>query len=150
MLGLFDFLHRKKEASPKLSPRQVRGREGEAAAEAYLKRCGHRILARNVTYARGEVDLVAQEKRTGTLCFVEVRSRDMAAGREARVSPEESVTLAKRRRVISAARKYMADRHLTDVAVRFDVVAVRYTDGDRQHPEVKHYPNAFDVNGKLM
>jgi putative endonuclease len=148
-MGLFDFLRRKKE-TPRRSPRQERGHEGEAAAEAYLKRCGHRILARNVTYRQGEVDLVAQEKRTGTLCFVEVRSRDMATGREARVSPEESVTLAKRRRVISAARKFMADRHLADVGVRFDVVAVRYTDGDRQHPEVKHYPGAFDVNGKLI
>jgi putative endonuclease len=150
MLGLFDFLRRKKEPEPKLSPRQLRGREGEAAAEVYLKHCGHRILARNVTYSRGEVDLVTQEKRSGTLCFVEVRSRDLAAGREARVSPEESVTPAKRRRVILAARKFLAERHLADVAVRFDVVAVRYTDGDRQHPEVKHYPGAFDVNGKLI
>jgi putative endonuclease len=149
MLGLFDFLRRKEE-SPTLSPRQQRGREGEQAAEEFLKRSGHRILARNVTYRQGEVDLIAVEKRTGTLCFVEVRSRELEDGRQARVSPEESVTLAKRRRVISAARKFLLDRRLNDAAIRFDVMAVRFPDGDRLHPDVRHYPAAFDVNGRLM
>jgi len=148
MLGLFDFLRRKQ--TPKLSPRQARGREGEQAAEKHLKRHGHRIIARNVTYAQGEVDLVAQDRRTGTLCFVEVRSRDLTDGREAPVSPEQSVTLAKRRRVISAARKFMLDHRLTGAAVRFDVVTVRFTDAGRRNPDVRHYPSAFDANGRLM
>jgi putative endonuclease len=149
MLALFDFLRRKKDAT-KLSPRQLRGREGELAAEEYLKWHGYRILARNVTCSRGEVDLVVQDKRTGTICFVEVRGREEADGREARVSPEESVTLAKRRRVISAARKFMLDRHLAGAAIRFDVVTVRFAPGDRRHSDVRHYPAAFDMNGKLM
>jgi len=151
MLGLFDFLRRTKaKKSPKLSPRQVRGREGERAAEKFLRREGHRIIARNVTFRQGEVDLVAVEKRTGTIVFVEVRGRDVSDGGQERVSPEESVTPAKRRRVISASKKFLMDHRLTGAAVRFDVVTVRFTDAARRVTDVRHYPGAFDVHGKLL
>jgi len=147
MLGIFDFLRKK---ARKRTPRQATGQAGEKAAERCLRRSGYRILARNVTYRQGEVDLVAQEKRSGTVCFVEVRSRATEEGREPDVSPEESVTAAKRRRIISAAKKFLADRHATEQAARFDVVTVRFAGADRRHPEVRHYAGAFDVTGRVL
>ena len=86
MFDLLGFLRRKKT---KRTPRQETGRAAEQAAERFLRKHGYRILARNVTYTQGEVDLVAVEKRTGALCFVEVRSRADAGGDPA-VAPEET------------------------------------------------------------
>jgi len=146
MFSLFDFLRRKPQ---KTTPRQETGRAGERAAEKFLRRHGYRILARNVTFRQGEVDLVAQERRSGTLCFVEVRSRASAAGDEAGVTPEETVTLRKRRRIVSAARKFLSDRHATDWPARFDVIAIRFAGDDRKHPDIRHYPGAFDVTGRV-
>ena len=147
MLGLFDFFLRRD--APKRTPRQETGREGERAAARFLKKHGYRILARNVTYRQGEVDLVVQEKRSGAVCFVEVRSRATEAGQTPEISPEETVTPAKRRRIVSAAKKFLADRRAAEVLARFDVVAIRFTGDDRKHPDVRHYPGAFDAAGHL-
>jgi len=149
MAGLFGFLWRRRDGKPK-TERQQTGRRGERAAERFLAKHGYRVLARNVTYRQGEVDLVAQERATGTVCFVEVRSRRLADGQDARVEPEATVTLRKRRRVASAARKFLADRRATDRAVRFDVVTVRFDADGRGRPDVRHYPGAFDVHGRLL
>lgn len=111
MVAIFGFLRRK---APKRTERQKTGQAGERVAERFLKKHGYRILARNVTYRQGEVDLVAQDKRAGTLCFVEVRSRTLAGGTEPDISPEATVTLAKRRRVISAARTFLTQRRATE------------------------------------
>ena len=148
MAGLFGFLRR--DHGDAKTPRQKTGRRGERAAERHLKRHGYRILARNVTYRQGEVDLVALQKATGTVCFVEVRSRVLAEDEDAVVEPEETVTLRKRRRVASAARKFLSDRRATDRPVRFDVIAVRFAADGRGRPDVRHYPGAFDVRGNLL
>jgi len=124
------------------------GRLAERAAERFLRKAGHRTLARNVTYRQGEVDLVTLERRTETLCFVEVRSRAVAPGRALEIRPEETVTLAKRRRVIGAARQFLLDHGWTDRAVRFDVVAVVFDGNDRRQPDIRHFPAAFDAGGR--
>jgi putative endonuclease len=147
MLGIFDFLRKK---ARQRTARQETGQAAEKAAEKFLKKHGYRIIARNVAYRRGEVDLVAQEKRSGALCFVEVRSRATEDGREPEISPEETVTPAKRRRVIWAAKKFLADRRAMDRPARFDVIAVRFAGEDRRRPDVRHYPGAFDATGRLL
>jgi putative endonuclease len=148
MLGLFDFLRR---PAAKRTAKQKTGDAGERAAERFLRKAGYRIVARNVTYPQGEVDLVALERTGGALCFVEVRSRTEAGGgRPAPVSPEESVTLAKRRRVLRAARRFIAKRKIRDRAIRFDVVTVRFAGEEAERPEIRHYPGAFDAKGRLL
>ncbi|MBE3069978.1 MAG: YraN family protein [Planctomycetes bacterium] len=145
MPGIFGFLRRPRA---KQTPRQVTGQAGEKAAARFLRKRGYRIVARNVTYPQGELDLVAVERRSGTLCFVEVRSRTLVEGEDPRVTPEESVTRAKRRRVILAARQFVAGRRTARRAMRFDVVAVRFADDRHKDPEIRHYPAAFDVAGR--
>jgi putative endonuclease len=152
MLGLFDILRRSAAAPDRRTARQKTGQAGERAAERFLRKAGHRILARNVTYPEGEVDLVTVEKATGALCFIEVRSRTGSGSGDPglRVTPEQSVTPEKRRKVIRAARQFVAQRHLGDRVMRFDVVTVRFAAADRGTPDIRHYPGAFDGRGRLL
>jgi putative endonuclease len=77
---------------------------------------------------------VAEDR--GTLVFVEVKER---AG-DSHGSAVESVTPAKRRRVVRAARIYAATHGVTEAAVRFDVVAI---DWGPDGPRVRHDEGAF-------
>ncbi|MBR6594249.1 MAG: YraN family protein [Clostridia bacterium] len=52
------------------------GRAGEDIAEAYLKKKGYRIVARNYNTAHGELDVVAIKGLT--LVFVEVKAKSTA------------------------------------------------------------------------
>ncbi len=96
------------------------GSRGEDLALAYLEARGLELMARNVTLRVGEIDLVMRDR--GTLVFVEVRVRRGCGV----VSPEESVSAAKRRRLARAAGAFLA-RHegLADTPARFDVLAIQ-------------------------
>ncbi|MGH8709498.1 MAG: YraN family protein [Burkholderiales bacterium] len=90
------------------------GKRAEELCAELLQKAGLRILARNWRCRLGEIDLVAEEG--ATLVFAEVRlRRDDAFGGAA-----ESITAAKRARLLAAARLYLAGRAQT--ACRFDVL----------------------------
>jgi len=101
-----------------------RGRWGEDAAVSYLKRNGFEIMERNVRPFRRdrrlEIDIVAVERETGTVVFVEVKQH-------AAVSPfarrMRSVDIRKRRNLRTACDAW---RRLNGWkgAFRFDVVEV--------------------------
>lgn len=98
------------------TPRTL-GRQAERTALDYLHRQGLRCLARNYQTRRGEIDLVMEDN--ASVVFVEVRSR--ATNRFG--GALESVTAAKRQRLITAARCYLLS-HPTRAPCRFDVVAI--------------------------
>lgn len=54
-----------------------RGRVGEEAAARYLSESGWRILARNYSGPRGELDLVAWDGEC--MAFVEVKARSLGS-----------------------------------------------------------------------
>jgi putative endonuclease len=90
------------------------GRRAEELCAGLLQKAGLRILARNWRCRLGEIDLVAEE--AGTLVFAEVRlRRDVRFGGAA-----ESITAAKRARLVAAARLYLAGRPAAPC--RFDVL----------------------------
>ena len=92
----------------------LEGQKAEELCADLLQKAGLRILARNWRCRLGEIDLVAEE--AGTLVFAEVRLR-----RDARFGgAAESVTAAKRARIVAAARLYLAGR--AQVPCRFDVL----------------------------
>lgn len=92
----------------------ARGSEAEAQAADYLMRHGLIILARNYRCRGGEIDLVCRDGTT--LVFVEVRLRtNRGYGGAA-----ESITAAKQRRVVLAARHYLAGK--PQPVCRFDAV----------------------------
>jgi len=126
------FLNRRKL----LADRARLGRWAERRCERFLRRKGFRTLARNYTCKLGELDLVMAEP-DGTLVFVEVRSRaDETFG-----SPEATITSAKRRRVIRAARHFLGTHQIEGRPLRFDVVTLVL--GASGRPQMRHYPSAF-------
>ncbi|MCC4592746.1 YraN family protein [Xanthomonas sacchari] len=102
--------------------RRRRGNAVEAAARAELERAGLRLIAANVAFRGGELDLVMQQAQS--LVFVEVRyRRSTAFGGGA-----ASVDLRKRRRLLLAAQLFLAAHpQYANWPCRFDVVEA---DGD--------------------
>jgi TIGR00252 family protein len=82
----------------------ARGAQAEQTAAAFLRGRGLRILARNYRAPGGEIDLIAED--AGTLAFVEVRMRSGTRHGGAL----ESIDRHKRRRILRAARHYLACR----------------------------------------
>lgn len=119
------FLRRRDHArSGVRTPRQRAGDAAETAACAKLEAAGCRILARNVRFREGELDIVADDH--GTLVFVEVRMRrgDSFGGAGG------SVDVHKRRRLVRAAQHFLFERYgkrPSPPPCRFDVITA---DGD--------------------
>jgi len=127
---------------PPPEARRARGDAAEDRACRYLEGLGCAIVERNFRAKGGEIDIVA--RKGDVLVFVEVRSReDAGLG-----TPEESVTPAKRRRVVAAARQYLSKVPPSSWReARFDVVAV---EGSGDAAGLRHYPAAFDAKGKIL
>ncbi len=101
------------------------GARAEDLCAELLRRAGLRILARNWRCRHGEIDLVAAEGHT--LVFAEVRYRRNAGFGGA----AESITAAKRERLLAAARLYLAGRPESEC--RFDVLLLDSLGGGRIH-----------------
>jgi putative endonuclease len=115
----------------RLSGKQQQGQRWEQVALAHLERHGLRLVEANFRCKGGEIDLVMRER--DTLVFVEVRQRaDRQHGGAA-----ASITLAKIRRLVRAARFYLMRLPHTPPC-RFDVVAI---DGGR----IEWLRNAIEV-----
>ena len=92
------------------------GARAEDLCAELLRAAGMRLLARNWRCRHGEIDLIAEED--GTVVFAEVRQRTSSAFGGA----AESITSAKRDRLLAAARLYLSSR--PDTHCRFDVFLV--------------------------
>ena len=112
------------------------GQVSESSAERHLRRKGYRIVDRNVRFAFGELDLVAE--RGGVLVFIEVKARRTGAhgGAPYAVGP------AKQSRLVRLAAQYLAGRR-DQPACRFDVMLC--TGGEGAPERIEHIENAFEV-----
>lgn len=95
------------------------GREGEEAAASHLVSLGYRVIARNVRFRSGEIDIVAMDGET--LVFVEVKTRTG----EAYGLPAESVTHRKQLQLVRLAELFLAGWSGMYEGCRFDVVSVQ-------------------------
>ena len=104
--------------SPRRTSAQLQGQRAESQALVYLQAQGLILIAGNVRYRCGELDLIMQDQHT--VVFVEVRWR-----RPSRfVSAAASVDLRKQQRLIRAARYWLlANAGSLPPPCRFDVVA---------------------------
>ncbi len=93
----------------------TQGRKAEDAALGFLQRQGLKLLERNYRCRFGEIDLVMRDG--GATVFVEVRMRASGAFGGA----IESITAAKRARLLAAARHYLS-AHARLAQCRFDAV----------------------------
>jgi len=114
-----------------------RGRTGEEAAVAFLKRDGYKILEQNYRNKLGEIDIVARD--SDTLCFIEVKTRQS----DGFGSPFESVTPSKQRKLVQVATAYLKAKKKIERKARFDVVAV-FLD-DEQCYKIEIIKNAFEA-----
>lgn len=96
-----------------------RGDYYEERAACYLREQGYEILCRNFRCRRGEIDLVARDRKT--IVFVEVKYRkSLNTGH-----PLEAITLAKQKKITMSAVYYLLKEYgRTDVSCRFDVIGV--------------------------
>jgi len=98
--------------------RRAQGERTEAFAEAFLRRAGYAILARNARTRWGELDIVAQDG--GEVVFVEVKSRQVGA----RTPAVASVTAPKVARLIRLAEAYLEGWSGGEPPWRIDVITV--------------------------
>ena len=98
--------------------RQEVGRLGEKTAQKFLKKRGYRIRETGFRCRHGEVDIIAQHK--DCLVFVEVRTKsNLEFG-----TPEESITQAKKEKLIASALIYTTTHQNLPALWRIDVVAI--------------------------
>ncbi len=117
------------------------GARGESAAARFLRHRGYKIVARNQREWRGELDLVAVDRRT--VVFVEVKTRRSAKTEH----PAEAVTVEQQRRISRAAMQFMKRHHLLDYPARFDIIAVIWP-VERRRPQIEHLVAAFEWRGE--
>lgn len=120
---------------------QRAGAWGENIAAGHFSRHGYKILGRNVRFgSRCELDLVVRSPAPDTLVFVEVKTRrNEEFGR-----PMSAVNRGKRHALGRAALRYLHRIKARPARIRFDVVEVVGSPGDK-NPVVRHIENAFSL-----
>lgn len=109
------------------------GRAGEDAALDWLQENGMALLERNWRSGHYELDLVMED--SSSIRIVEVKSLRECDG----FDPAANVTPEKCRRLVRAARRFMAE-HPCGKEVVFDVVTVLFDGGS---PQITYIPSAF-------
>ena len=104
----------------------------EFKAAKLMESKGYQILDVNVNYPKiGELDIVCKKGRTIVIVEVKYRSTEEMG------DPVESVTKSKVRKIIKATEKYIIDNGLSNMEIRFDIIADR--DGIQEHIEDAFY-----------
>jgi putative endonuclease len=98
--------------------RKELGNIGEKLARDFLKKKGYKIRDTNFRCRESEIDIVARKK--DFLVFVEVRTKTGTGFG----SPEESVTFAKKEKLIASALAYLSQHEDLPESWRIDFVAV--------------------------
>jgi putative endonuclease len=108
------------------------GALGEELAAEHLRGIGLRVLTRNWRCRYGELDLIATDWLSGTVVFVEVKTRttDQLGGLA------QAVTAQKVRRLRRLAGLWLAGQDGRWPHIRIDVIGVRI--GRRRTPEITH------------
>jgi putative endonuclease len=117
--------------------RQEIGKLGEKEARKFLKKRGYRIRETGFRCRHGEIDIIAQKK--DWLVFVEVRTKSsLDFG-----TPEESITQAKKEKLIASALTYTSTHQNLPPLWRIDVVAIELNDKGKTQ-RIEHIENAIE------
>lgn len=119
-----------------MSSKLAFGHANEKKAEQFLKKQGHKIVARNFRSKQGEIDIVSTLGRT-LLVFTEVRSKhDTSYGH-----PVETIDTNKQRKIRETAALFL-HQHTTyqNYQCRFDVVTIV---GEGKQAVLEYFENAF-------
>ena len=113
------------------------GEAGEKQAVHFLKANGYKIIARNVRFSIGEIDMIAQYQRT--IVFVEVKTRHSAQY----CHPLEVVDKKKRQKIKQMALQFYRRKKYAagGFAIRFDIITLIWPEGEQ--PKIEHFVDAF-------
>jgi putative endonuclease len=127
--------------SQKRPPHLIAGRKGERYAARYLRRRGYRIVCRNFTSGKNEIDLIAKTKTHYVFC--EVKTRMQTYGESTPFGrPASAVDADKKRHLIAAATTFYHRHQRENMQYRFDVLEVYMT--EKQRPtHIHHIKGAF-------
>lgn len=117
--------------------RKELGASGEKIAKDFLKKKGYRIRETNFHCREGEIDIIAE--KDDYLIFVEVRTKSSYGFG----APEESVTHAKKERLITLAFTYLNSHQNLPSSWRIDVVAIEL-DKERKAKRIELIENAIN------
>jgi len=109
------------------------GKKGEELAVEYLRENGYKILDRNWTFQKAEIDIIAQ--KDDILAVIEVKTRsntDFGL-------PQDFVKPKKIQLLVKAVNAYINDREI-DFEVRFDIIAVQK---NGESFAIEHLTDAF-------
>jgi len=109
------------------------GNRGEDIAARYLEQKGYKIIDRNISFPFGEIDILAEQRRT--IVIVEVKTvRGAGFG-----TAVDLVRFAKQNKLRNLGRA-VAQKY-PGSAIRIDVIGVDLTNGE---PEIEHIENAVE------
>jgi putative endonuclease len=111
----------------------------EIEARRYLETKAYVFIERNFRVPEGEIDLVMQDG--DIVVFIEVKTRTS----DSFGTPEESVSGAKRKRLLRAAWAFLQERERIDASWRIDVVAIEASP-NWAIQRLDHYQSAFDID----
>ncbi|MFT5170743.1 MAG: putative endonuclease [Candidatus Marinamargulisbacteria bacterium] len=96
----------------------TKGRIGEEIACQLLRKKGYQIIETNFSSKYGEIDIIATIDET--LVFIEVKNYSPSNY----LSPIESITQKKRRRIRRTIDVYRLKKNITDTNLRVDLVLI--------------------------
>ena len=113
-------------------PTTILGKKYENMAIHYLKKQKYKILARNFLCPAGEIDIIAYDKETKYIVFVEVKYRaTQLFGR-----PLEAITPEKARKIRITSQVYLKLKGWLERNFRYDAIEII-------DDELRHIVNAF-------
>ncbi len=132
-----------------MATRKTIGLRGEQEAVRYLRKRGYKIIAHRERILRGDIDIVALDKRT--VVFVEVRSKTSTEHGH----PAETIDARKKQRICMLANAYIQQHRLEAYSFRLDVVTVLFSNSKEvqnrwlfwhsdDSPIIEHFQNAFE------
>ena len=115
-----------------------KGSQSEKIALDYLQKNNFSILNQNWRSGRyGEIDIIANDKNTSELVFIEVKSRSTSID-----DAKELVTKNKQRQLYKLAKSYLYLNSRENCSCRFDVIAVKIS---KKGNALEHIRNAFYI-----
>jgi len=117
--------------------RKELGNAGERLARDFLKKKGYRIHESNFRCRAGEIDIIARKK--DWLAFIEVRTKSSANFG----SPEESVSTAKKEKLVALALSYINSHQNLPPNWRIDFIGIELGHKGKA-TRIEHIENAVE------
>ena len=119
-----------------MAEHNITGKRGEELACEFLKDKGFKIIERNWTFRKYEIDIIFQKKDLLIIGEVKTRSGNYFG------EPELWVTKIKQKQLIKGAEQYILQHNL-NYEIRFDIISVIFSvkgDFKIHHIESAFYP----------